>query len=103
MRPESHYYFEWDPVKARENLRKHRVSFELAATVFRDPKQLTLFDGEHGDEEDRWVTLGIAGNGVPLVIAHTFHELSGREVTIRIISARKATNAEAYQSERGLR
>lgn len=30
------YNFEWDPEKARANKRKHKVSFELASTVFRE-------------------------------------------------------------------
>jgi uncharacterized DUF497 family protein len=28
--------FDWDPVKNRENRRKHDVSFETAATAFED-------------------------------------------------------------------
>jgi len=53
------YDFEWDPQKAKQNLRKHRVSFERAATIFLDPDALTLFDAEHSETEDRWITLGI--------------------------------------------
>jgi uncharacterized DUF497 family protein len=31
------YNFEWDPGKAKENLRKHKVGFERAAEIFLDP------------------------------------------------------------------
>jgi len=37
------YDFEWDPDKARRNRRKHRVSFEQGATVFRDPRAASLY------------------------------------------------------------
>lgn len=53
------YEFEWDPVKARQNLRKHRVAFERAATIFLDPDALSEFDEEEGSGEDRWITLGL--------------------------------------------
>ena len=53
------YNFEWDLNKARSNQSKHGVSFEEAATVFRDPKALSIFDDEHSIYEDRWVTIGI--------------------------------------------
>jgi hypothetical protein len=47
------YTFEWDPVKANENLRKHRVGFDRAAEVFMDPLAISIVDEEHGDEEER--------------------------------------------------
>ena len=57
------YQFEWDPVKARQNLTEHRVSFERAATIFLDPLALSEADEEHGYEEQRWVTLGLDRTG----------------------------------------
>jgi len=45
------YSFEWDPQKAREDATKHDVSFELAATVFRDPMHVAVYD-ERQDYED---------------------------------------------------
>ncbi|MDT8322454.1 MAG: BrnT family toxin [Xanthomonadales bacterium] len=66
------YHFEWDPAKAAGNRRKHGVGFELAATVFRDPLALSCFDEEHSEAEERWVTLGLAGNGRLLAVVHTF-------------------------------
>ena len=46
------YNFEWDPNKARLNQVKHGISFEEAATVFRDPQALSIFDDEHSSNED---------------------------------------------------
>jgi hypothetical protein len=66
------YNFEWDPAKARSNLKKHGVSFETAVAVFRDPQALTVFDEEHDEDEDRWVTLGAVEEEGLLVVIHTF-------------------------------
>ena len=87
--------FEWDAGKARSNLEKHRVTFEDAATVFEDPSALNMYDPDHSESEDRWVTLGIAGSGRLLVVCHTFHEEPGRVITVRIFSARRSTSKEA--------
>jgi len=62
------YYFEWDPAKAKINLRKHRVSFEQASTIFLDPRMITVFDTDHSEQEDRWATMGIDRNGIVLVV-----------------------------------
>jgi uncharacterized DUF497 family protein len=53
------YNVEWDPEKARINFKKHGISFELASSVFFDPRAVTIFDHEHGESEDRWITLGM--------------------------------------------
>ena len=47
--PQPEFHFEWDPRKATTNARKHRVSFERAATIFRDSEALSLYDGTHSD------------------------------------------------------
>jgi uncharacterized protein len=49
--------FEWDPAKARENVKKHKVTFERSAAVFLDSDALSQYDDEHSHEEARWVTL----------------------------------------------
>lgn len=49
------YNFEWDSIKARDNRDKHAVTFDEAATVFRDPKALSIFDPDHSETEDRWI------------------------------------------------
>ena len=88
------YNFEWDPRKAHDNQDKHGVSFEEAATVFRDSKALSIFDPDHGESEDRWLTMGISEKGRLLIVIHTFREESEEAVTIRIISTRKTTKQE---------
>jgi uncharacterized DUF497 family protein len=50
--------FEWDPGKARRNRRKHRVSFQEAATVFGDPLAITYLDPDHSIAEQRFITIG---------------------------------------------
>ena len=91
------YCFEWDPNKAAANLRKHGVSFDQAAAVFLDPRALSLFDDEHGDAEERWITLGISPVSGLLVVNHTYEEEGTSAVRIRIISSRKATKREVRQ------
>jgi uncharacterized DUF497 family protein len=91
------YRFDWDPGKERKNIHKHRVSFRQAATVFRDPNQLSTYDEEHSEEEDRWVTIGLDSAGVLRVVVHTFEQVEEDLCQIRVISARKATSAEARE------
>lgn len=88
------YNFEWNPDKARENQQKHGVAFDEAATVFRDANALSIFDTDHSDSEDRWVTMGLSEKGRLLIVIHTFLEENDRVVNIRIISSRKATRQE---------
>ena len=91
------YKFDWDPAKETKNIRKHKVTFRQAATVFRDPNQLSIYDEEHSEVEDRWITIGIDSSGVLRVVVHTFEQISEDVCEIRIISARKATRREARQ------
>ena len=93
------YNFEWDPAKAKRNSSQHQVSFERATTVFSDANQLTIFDEDHSDDEERWLTLGLDRNGVLLIVVHTFKQMNDSDVSIRIISARKATRREIKQYE----
>ncbi|MFO8056348.1 MAG: BrnT family toxin [bacterium] len=90
------YRFEWDNEKAVTNRRKHAVSFEEAATVFRDANSITIHDPDHGDNEDRWVTMGISETGRLLIVCHTFREEDVDMVIIRIISSRKANKRELH-------
>lgn len=91
------YIFEWDPQKAKENLRKHRIGFERAATIFRDPQALSIFDITHSQDKERWVTLGLDSSGTLFVTIHTFYALDDSSHRVRIISARKANKKEARQ------
>lgn len=97
--------FEWDPDKAASNLRKHGVSFPVAARVFADPFALTEPDRVE-DGELRWRTLGVADGIVVLLVAHTVldDDEEGTPVEIvRIVSARKADRKERrfYEQESG--
>jgi uncharacterized DUF497 family protein len=91
--------FSWNDHKARTNLTKHEVSFRLASSVFKDPLSVTIFDEDHSDNEDRWVTLGRAENGIVLVVIHTTEEIGVNELHIRIISARRADRDEVKDYE----
>lgn len=91
------YYFDWDPNKAKTNLKKHRVSFGQASAIFLDPRMIAVFDSKHSEYEDRWATIGIDRNGILLVVVHTFQPLDADCCRIRIISARKATRIEIKQ------
>ncbi len=87
---------EWDPRKARANLRKHKVSFEEAATAVSDPMSATGADPDHSVTEDRYITFGISARGRLLVVVHT-----EKHETIRIISARLASRGERKLYEEG--
>lgn len=96
------YQFEWDEVKAAANERKHGVTFELAFSVFYDPRLLTVADLEHGETEERWFSIGIARNGALLSVFYLWSEADPAVIKIRLISARKATQAERWKYEEGL-
>ncbi len=89
-------HFQWDSAKAAKNLRKHGVSFEEASSVFYDPLAVTGADPDHSEAEERLVTFGMSSAGQLLVISHT-----ERGETIRIISARMATQPERRIYEEG--
>jgi uncharacterized DUF497 family protein len=81
--------FEWDPVKAQLNLRKHRVSFAEAATALLDPLSKTAVDPYHSVAERRFLTFGLSWRARLLAVSHT-----ERGPNIRIISGRVATRHE---------
>ncbi len=83
--------FEWDEVKNRRNLEKHKISFETARLVFDDPHSRSIQD-RLVDDEERWQTVGMI-QGLIVLVAHTYRD-EGEEQVIRIISARKATPTE---------
>ena len=89
--------FEWDDAKAAENLRKHGVSFELAAKAFRDPFGMEWIDDREDYGEVRTLLLGMADGSVLTVV---YTERGSR---IRLISARRATRYEQdrYHLENG--
>ena len=82
--------------KARNNQRKHQVTFEKAAAVFADVLSVTAPDPDHSEYEERYITVGLSQHHRLLMVAHT--ERSGQ---IRIISARELTPTEKRDYERG--
>ena len=83
--------------KGESNLKKHKIRFDRAADVFRDPMMLTIFDEIHSQTEDRWITMDQDRNNMTLVVVHTYMEIDPSNVNIRIISARRATKKESHQ------
>ena len=86
--------FEWDRDKAATNLKKHRISFDEAVTVFYAPLAATFDDPDHSHGEGRFLTLGHSSQGRLLVVCHT-----DRRDVIRLINARRATAHERKRHE----
>ncbi len=84
--------FEWDNKKKAQNQKKHKISFEEAATVWTDPLALIAPDPDHSIEEEREWIIGESVNNRVLVVVYTM-----RGETVRIISARLATKRELQQ------
>ena len=72
---------EWDPAKARANLRKHGIRFADAVSVLEDERAISVRDESEGEE--RWVTIGMDCLARALVVVYTW-----RGEPIRLISAR---------------
>lgn len=81
--------FEWDKEKAEINERKHGVSFIEASEAFKDPNAIEFFDELNSDDEIRFRLLAFSPKRL-LFVGYTVRD----NETIRIITARKATNAE---------
>ena len=90
--------FDWDPGKAKSNLKKHGVAFEEAQSVFYDDFAIQFYDEESSASEDRFILLGTSNKSNILIVCHC--ERKDGDV-IRIISARKATKNErkSYEGE----
>jgi uncharacterized DUF497 family protein len=89
--------FEWDPEKARRNLAKHGVSFDLARRVWEDPLHVLVPDRIETGEQ-RWHAIGLVGSVVVLVVVHSYPDAEDEE-RVRIIGARKATTGERKRYE----
>jgi uncharacterized protein len=83
------FVFEWDEHKAQSNLRKHKISFQEAVTVFHDPLVATIPDPDHSSDEERLVAIGYSNKHRLLVVVFT-----ERGQRTRIISYRRAEPAE---------
>ncbi len=84
--------FEWNPVKAASNKKKHGVSFDEAQSIFYDEFAIQFFDGESSESEDRFLMLGFSDGARLLIVCHCERDQGN---IIRIISARKATKNES--------
>jgi uncharacterized DUF497 family protein len=91
--------FDWDPEKARKNLAKHGVAFDVAENVWDDRLHVILPD-RFEDGEQRWHAIGMVGPVALLLVVHTYPN-SEDEARVRIIGARKATRHERrlYEQE----
>jgi uncharacterized protein len=85
--------FEWDDAKAKANVKKHGVLFEVAAQAFDDPFAVSIQDRFENGEE-RWQTIGLVNGALLLLVAHTLRDMDTGEELIRIISARRPTKHE---------
>ncbi len=86
--------FEWDEEKAEINLKKHKIGFQEAKSVFGDPFSITIDDPDHSKKEQRFIDIGSSASGKLLVIVYT-----ERGNKLRIISCRKATPIERRKYE----
>jgi len=86
--------FDWDPRKAKTNLKKHGISFIEATTVFSDPLSMTYDDPDHSYDEDRFIIIGFSDTGKLLMVSH-----AEEDDKIRIINVRKLTKKERKQYE----
>ena len=69
--------FEFDPAKARGNLRKHGVSFAHAEQALRDDMAFTVGDPDAVGER-RFITLGMDALGRVLVVVSTCPRIGRR-------------------------
>ena len=88
--------YEWDQEKAANNLEKHGVSFEEAATVFDDPLYIDFYDPDHSIEEHRYLIMGQSTGSRLLIVSYT-----ERDQVVRLISAREVTPTERRAYEEG--
>ena len=85
--------FVWDEDKNLKNIRKHGISFAVAARVFEDDLRLEYPDPEHSQDEERYLTIGLVHDVLTVVYCDRENRETGN-TDIRIISARLATNLE---------
>ncbi len=91
--------FEWDEEKNKSNIRKHRISFNEAVTVFFDDNAILFDDPDHSAAEERFILLGMSDSARVCIVCHCYRKT---DTVIRIISARKATKKEVVRYERGI-
>jgi uncharacterized protein len=90
--------FEWDKAKAAANLKKHRVSFDEARTVFDDPLAFIFDDEDHSADEHREIIIGYSSENRLLLTCF----IERAEDVIRIFSVRLATKKERQAHEKNV-
>ena len=83
--------FEWDREKNLSNIRKHGITFKIAAKAFLDPYAETYEDEKHSHDEERFLLIGMDEREKILTVCHCFRD---KDNIIRIISARLASKTE---------
>ena len=91
--------FEWDPAKAKSNIRKHGISFDEAVTVFKDPLALIFDDVTHSEREHREIIIGMSALRRMILVCF----VERLEDVVRIINARSATRQEIKDYEENAR
>ena len=87
--------FEWDSKRAATNLKRHKVSFDEAVSVFADPLASIFDDENHSDAEPREIIVGWSILNRVVLVCFTERE----EDLVRIITARPATKREREDYE----
>ena len=88
--------FEWDSKKSSINLKKHKISFDEAQTVFKDHFAFIFDDELHSDDENREIIIGHSSKNRLLIVCFT----EKTEYLIRIFSSRQATKKERRDYEK---
>jgi len=90
-------HFEWDSAKAPKNLRKHRVSFEAALSVFYDPLAVTGGDPDHSPGEESLATFGQPASSFSYAIPSAVRQSASSALAVLLLAKgafmRKAKSA----------
>ena len=81
--------------KAAANVKKHKVAFDEALTVFADPLAKIFDDPDHSEDEKREIIVGHSTKQRLLMVSFT-----EREGKIRIVNARATTQREREDYEK---
>jgi len=81
--------FEWDPKKVAENVKKHGVTFQEAATIFGDPLTITFPDPDHSAGENRFITFGLSLQRRLIVASHTERIGKTRSINARLMDRKE--------------
>ena len=84
--------FDWDPAKNQENIKKHKIDFADAKSVFLDESAQIIDDPDHSDDEDGFIIIGMDHRFRTLIVCHCYRD---NYDVIQLISARKAAKKEA--------